>query len=347
MAPISLSTVIVAHDSLADLRVSLPRLLEQLGPRDEVIVVDSGSTDGLAAELARLAPRARLISPGANIGFAAGANHGAATATGDLVILLNPDAVVQPGWYEAIRAPWGGDFAAWMGLVLLEDGRSINTSGGVLHFTGFGWAGQVGEPIAAGPLLPTDVGFLSGACLAIPRTTWQALGGFCEHFFMYCEDVDLSLRLRLRGARLGVAPDARVTHSYEFAKGAQKWRLLERNRWATIIRTYPSALLVVVAPGLMVAELAVWATALRGGWGRMKMLAVFDLGRAVPRLRRERRAIQAERRITASSFATPLVAALNSPYLGRAGRQPIIRVGLDLYWRLARAALRADGRGNR
>ena len=225
MAPVSLSTVIVAHNSLADLRVALPRLLDQLGPEDEVIVVDSGSTDGLAAELPRVAARARLISPGANVGFAAGANRGAAAATGDLLILLNPDAVVQPGWSEAIRTPWEGEWAAWMGLVLLGDGEAINTSGGVLHFTGFGWAGQIAEPIAVGPAAPTEVGFLSGACLAIPRTTWQAVGGFSDHFFMYCEDVDLSLRLRLEGARLAVIPAARVTHRYEFAKGARKWRL--------------------------------------------------------------------------------------------------------------------------
>ena len=91
-------------------------------------------------------------------------------------------------------------------------------------------------------------------------------------------------------------------------------------------------------PALLVAELAVWATALRGGWGRMKALATVDLLRALPRLRRERRAIQAARRITAASFAAPLVAELSSPYLGQAGRQPVIRVGLELYWRLAASA---------
>lgn len=343
MARASLSTVIVAHDSLNDLRRGLPRLIAQLEPEDELIVVDNGSRDGLAEELGGLAPHARLLSPAANLGFASGANLGAAAARGDLVVLLNPDAIVAPGWADAIRAPWGGRWDAWMGLVLLGDGQAINTSGGVLHFTGFGWAGQVEEPLAAGPSVPTEVAFLSGACLAIPRTTWQTLGGFPDHFFMYCEDVDLSLRLRLRGAQLAVVPDARVVHGYQFGKGAWKWRLLERNRWATIIRTYPTALLIVVMPALLVAELAVWATALRGRWGRMKALATVDLLRALPRLRGERREIQAERRVTAASFAAPLVAELSSPYLGHAGRQPIVRIGLQLYWRLARAVLRLTG----
>ena len=70
---------------------------------------------------------------------------------------------------------------------------------------------------------------------------WERAGGFAEEFFMYHEDVDLSLRLRLAGGRLGVEPAAVVDHDYEFAKGPAKWRLLERNRWATIVRCYPGA----------------------------------------------------------------------------------------------------------
>lgn len=335
MAPLSISTVIVAHNSLADLRVALLCLLEQLEPQDEVIVVDSGSTDGLAVELPRIAPRARLISPGANVGFAAGANRGVAAATGDLLVLLNPDAIVQPGWSEAIRAPWGGPWDAWMGLVLLDDGKRINTSGGILHFTGLGWSGHVGEPAATAPSLPIEVAFLSGACMAVPRGRWQELGGFSEEFFMYCEDVDLSLRLRLCGGRLAVIPDAMVRHDYQFAKGKLKWRLLERNRWATVIRNYPGSLLILVMPALMAAELAVWITALTGGWGTMKLHATTDVARALPRLFRERRTIQERRMITAMAFATHLAPELSSPYLGGAGiaDRPVIATALRLYWR--------------
>ena len=68
-----------------------------------------------------------------------------------------------------------------------------------------------------------------------------------EQFFLYHEDVDLSLRVRLAGGALGVEPAARVDHDYEFDKGAAKWRYLERNRWATLIRTYPAALLALLA----------------------------------------------------------------------------------------------------
>jgi GT2 family glycosyltransferase len=340
MARVSLSTVIVAHESVSELRRSLPALVAQLDEDDELIIVDNASTDDLDAEVLRLAPAARVLAQTGNRGFAAGANAGAAAARGDLLVLLNPDARVLPGWSDAIRAPWGGEFAAWMGLVLLKDGRRINTSGGVLHFTGFGWAGQVGEPVQDAPAAATEVGFVSGACLAIPRAAWQTAGGFSEPFFMYCEDVDLSLKLRLSGARLGVEPAARVEHAYEFAKGPHKWRMLERNRWATLLRTFPTPLLAAVAPALLAAEVAVWAIAVRSGWGRMKALATLDLVRWLPRLRRERRAIQDGSRVSSAEFAARLTAELSSPYFGAVGTQPLVRGAMRLYWRAVLAVIR-------
>jgi GT2 family glycosyltransferase len=340
MSRARLSTVIVAHDSLADLRVALPPLLGELEPDDELVVVDNASSDGLAAELPRLAPSARLVTAPGNVGFAAGANLGARVASGDLLVLLNPDARVQPGWAGAIRAPWGGQWCGWMALITLDGGASINTSGGVLHFTGLGWAGQLGEPVGAAPRAPSAVGFLSGACLALPLATWREVGGFPEHFFMYCEDVDLSLKLRLRGGRIAVVPDAVVIHDYDFAKGALKWRLLERNRWATVLRTYPASLIALLLPALLATEVAVWFVAARGGWGRMKGLATLDVLRALPRLARERREIQRARRVSARSFAGALTPELSSPYFGRAGRQPLLGGIMRVYWRAVLALLR-------
>jgi hypothetical protein len=339
MASASLTAVIVAHDSLAELRRTLPPLVSQLGEGDELIIVDNASADGLSHELGRLAPRATLITLPENVGFAAGANAGAAASSGDLLVLLNPDALVTPGWSDAIRTPCAGRLAAWMGLVLLDGGTSINTSGGVLHFTGFGWAGQIGEPVTSAPAASHGVGFLSGACLAIPRMRWEELGGFPDHFFMYCEDVDLSLRLRLLGGELAVVPEARVEHAYEFAKGSRKWRMLERNRWATIIRTYPAPLLLLIAPALLTTEIVVWAVAARGGWGRMKALATFDLLRALPGLVRERRLIQAAARASPADFAAAMTGELSSPYFGAVGSHPAVRWALAAYWRLVLAVL--------
>jgi N-acetylglucosaminyl-diphospho-decaprenol L-rhamnosyltransferase len=332
----------VTFNSAEAIARSLPALLGQLSPEDEVIVVDNASADGTADAVAALVPIATVIRNDANTGFAAAANRGGEAATGDLIVFLNPDAIVRPGFRDAISSPMsdGRDWAAWQGLVTMERGMLVNTSGGVIHFTGVSWAGEAGQPVLSAPIGAREVAFASGACLAIPRTRWRALGGFPPEFFMYCEDADLSLRLRLAGGRIGCEPGACVDHDYQFAKGSLKWRLLERNRWALVLRTYPTALLLLVAPALVATELALWAVALASGWGRQKMLATVDVIRSLPRVVRERREIQAGRSVRASEFAAFLTPELSSTYLGPLAQNRLLSAGLRAYWAVVRALLR-------
>lgn len=341
---VTLSVVTVTYESAAAVEVSLPALVAQLQPDDELIVVDNASRDGTVAAVRRLAPAALVVESGENLGFAAGCNLGATHASGELLVFLNPDATPAAGFRAAIERPLRGreGWAAWMGLVTADAGRTVNTAGGVVHFTGISWAGQSGRGVRADEEAG-DVGFVSGACLAVPRDVWRREGGFPPRFFMYCEDVDLSLRLRLHGERIGVEPSARVEHDYAFVKGSEKWRLLERNRWATILRTYPTPLLLLLAPALVAAEVAVLAAATAGGWKGAKVASWRETVSELPRLRAERAQIQAGRRVSAAEFADGLVADLSSPYLGRAASLPPLRWALRAYWTGVRAALRRLG----
>jgi GT2 family glycosyltransferase len=340
----TLSVVIVTHDSRPALGATLPALTGQLRDGDELIIVDNASADGTAGAARELAPGAIVIETGANPGFAAACNRGAEAASGELLCLLNPDAVPGPGWREAIERPLadGRGWAAWQALVTAGGGRAINTRGGVVHFTGIAWAGGAGEPVDGreGPNgAEAAPGFVSGACLAMPLAAYRELGGLPEPFFLYHEDVDLSLRLRLAGGELGVEPGARVDHDYEFDKGARKWRYLERNRWATLIRTYPGALLVLLAPALLATELAVVLAAAAGGWLPQKLRAWSETAGSLPRLLQERRAIQARRTVGAAEFARDLTARLDSPYLGPAARSRALGLVLGAYWTLVLALL--------
>jgi N-acetylglucosaminyl-diphospho-decaprenol L-rhamnosyltransferase len=340
----SLSVVIVTHDSRDAVGETLPTLAAQLREGDELIVVDNASADGTPRRVAELAPGAIVIETGANLGFAAACNRGAEAATGELLCLLNPDAVPQPGWRDAIEWPLtqGRGWSAWQALVTAEAGRTINTRGGVVHFTGISWAGGAGEeppPLADAATATPEPGFVSGACLAIARPLYGEAGGLPEEFFLYHEDVDLSLRLRLAGGRLGVESAARVDHDYEFAKGSSKWLHLERNRWATLIRTYPAALLILIAPALLATELALVAVAAGGGWLPEKVRAWGSTIASLPRLLRERREIQARSRIGTGEFARALTAELDSPFLGSAGRSRALGVVLRAYWALVLAVL--------
>jgi GT2 family glycosyltransferase len=337
----SLSVLIVAWNSREELARTLPALLPELGEGDELIVVDNASDDGTADAVASLAPAARIVRSGRNLGFAGGCNHGAAEAQGDLLIILNPDAAPRPGFGEAIRRPWqdGRGWAAWQALVADGDGKTINSAGNPVHFTGIVWAGGHGRPIGAAPPVG-EVAALSGACLAIPRRTWVDAGGFPERFFLYHEDVDLSLRLRLAGGALGIEPAAVVDHDYEFGAREHKWRWLERNRWAFLIRVYPASLLALLAPALILTELALIPASIAAGWGKQKFAAMGEVVRWLPRLLRERRQVQSARTISPAEFAAWLTPDLDSPFIPAVTRSLPVRLALRAYWRAVLLLLR-------
>ena len=336
----TLSVLIVAYENRDDLTKTLPALLPELGEGDELVVVENKPGDGCAETVRELAPRALIVPMGGNAGFAAGINAGAEAAKGELLVILNPDATPQPGFGEAIRRPWvdGRAWGAWQALV--ADGKlcSINSAGNPLHFTGITWAGGHGRPLDRAPTAG-EVTVASGACLAIPAENWRRLGGFPAEFFLYHEDVDISVRLRAGGMAIGIEPAAVVAHDYEFGANEQKWFWLERNRLAFIVRTYPGSLLLLLAPALLATELALLLVSATGGWGREKLLANLAFLRWLPRLLRERRAVQRQRTISAGEFAAMLTPDLDSDLISPLVRSRPARIILRTYWRAVRALL--------
>lgn len=323
----ALAVVIVAYDSGAALPATLDALLPQLRDDDELVVVDNASAVPPA-----VGDRARLLSSPTNLGFAGGAVLGARETAAPLLFFLNPDAVPTPGCLDVLRtAP--ADWAAWQALVLLPGGAGVNSAGNVAHWSGIGWAGGTDVPPG-----PREVGFASGAALVVRRADWDAVGGFDPAYFMYGEDLDLSLRLRLSGRRIGVLPAASVEHDYAFAKGDYKWFHLERNRWWTLLAVYPAPLLALVAPALLALELVLLVVAARQGWLAAKLRAQAAVLRSLPSAVTRRRRVQRHRRIGSAAFADGLssdLASLNLCVPVAAGRLQAA------YWLGARGLLGA------
>jgi GT2 family glycosyltransferase len=337
----AVAVVIVTHDSASEIGATLGEVLRQLRPDDELIVVDNGSGDETVSVVRAVAPAARVVERG-NKGFAGGAVAGAAVASSPLLLFLNPDAQPAAGCLDELRrAAWERpDWGAWQALVTMDGGTRINTAGNVVHFLGVSWAGRCERPVSEAPTSLEDVAFASGAALMVRRQAWQEIGGFDERWFMYCEDLDLGLRLRLAGWGVGIAPAARVEHAYEFDKGDRKWFLLERNRWWTILSNYPGRLLLLLAPALLAAELALLAVAAQGGWLGAKLRAQWAVLRTLPAMLERRRAVQTHSRIDAAEFARHLTADLDSPFLGPVARIGPLAVAQRAYWQAVQRLLK-------
>lgn len=195
----------------------LAALSHQSYPDLTVVVVDAaGGDEELARSVGLCAPHARILDGAGLGGYAACANAGA-RAVGDapFILFLHDDAVLAPG---AVASMVEVAYAANAGvvtpkLVAFDDPRSLITVGWDLDPL-FNPAprGEPGE-LDQGQLDEVvDVDAASGAAMLVRRDLFDALGGFEEALGLIGEDVDLSVRARLAGARVVSAPHARVRH---------------------------------------------------------------------------------------------------------------------------------------
>ena len=336
--PPTLSVLIVAWNSREELARTLPALLPELGEGDELIVVDNDSGDGTAERGPRARARRRASRRAATTPASPPpATPARARRSGDLLVILNPDAAPHARLGRGDPPPLAARNAAgppgrrWSPTAAASGSTppaTPSTSPGIV------WAGGHGRPIAEAPPAG-EVTSLSGACLAIPRATWERSAASRSDFFLYHEDVDLSLRLRLAGGALGIEPAAVVDHEYEFGAREHKWRWLERNRLRLPVRVYPASLLILLAPALLATELALIPSSRsrRAGGGRSSR-AILEALAWLPRLLRERRQIQATRSVSTAEFASWLTPDLDSPFIPAIARSLPARLALRGYWRL-------------
>lgn len=289
-------------------------LLAQTNPPLEVLLVDNNPAAPLPALLDAhpLDSRVRLVHSGENLGYTAACNAAAAQARGDWLFFLNPDARADPGCLRALLNAVDDSTAVVGAQVLLPDGRT-NAGDNPLHITGISWAGRFGEPAESGP--PREVAAVSGAAMLARARSYAELDGLCARFFLYQDDADLCWRSRLAGWNVRFCPDALVWHDYEFDKGQTKWFWLERNRLWSVLSNYSVLSLLLLAPILAGAELAIATTAVRGGWVPVLLRAWLSTLRDLPAALRWRRRVQFSRRRPDSALIEAMVGRFDTPLL--------------------------------
>jgi N-acetylglucosaminyl-diphospho-decaprenol L-rhamnosyltransferase len=223
------TAVIVNYNS----GVRLGPLIETLAPEvRSVVVVDNASADG-SADAVEGRGDVTVIQNDANRGFAAAANQGAAEATTEWVVFVNPDIHLRPGDVTALLAGLQADVAAVAPLQVDESGTPKPETGGYRPTLAryLMWAlvpvrfhRRMGPWLAPPwPKRDVDVDWVSGALLGIRRSVFEQLGRFDERFFLYHEDVDFGTRARRAGYRVLCRPAVRLHH--EVAHGDPKRRV--------------------------------------------------------------------------------------------------------------------------
>jgi GT2 family glycosyltransferase len=228
--PGSVSLIVVNYNGGVFLNQCIGSAIDQV---DELIVVDNGSCDTSLKELESLFPeerKLRIIRNCRNLGFSAACNIGLDQTSGSYLLFLNPDCVLEPNTVERLVEVLEDCPDAGMvgGLLVSPDGteqgggrravptpwRSFVRATGLARFSDR-WPRLFfdfhlhKQPL---PSHPVEVEAISGACMLVRASVIKDVGKWDEGYFLHCEDLDFSMRLRRKGWKIKFVPNAKIVH---------------------------------------------------------------------------------------------------------------------------------------
>ena len=210
------SVIIVNYHSWP-LTLACVASLRATGREDvEILVVDND-----ADVVPDLPDDVSLVRSGENLGLTKAWNRAIPKTAGDLVVLLNPDTVVGEDFFEVEPSAGvaGPRILDADGELQLSARKEISFLSALLGRTSiltrlFPKSPLVRNqfPALGGHSRPTQVDWVSGACMVVRRETLEAISPLDERFFLYFEDTDLCRRARETGWRVFYLPDVEVLH---------------------------------------------------------------------------------------------------------------------------------------
>jgi N-acetylglucosaminyl-diphospho-decaprenol L-rhamnosyltransferase len=225
-----LSIIVISYNTLDMTLNCLSSVFEQTSQTPfELIVWDNASQDKSAEAIGeRFGNRIKLVVSDQNLGFAVANNRSAELASGDYLLLLNPDTVILAGAIDRLvefvaSQPNAG---IWGGMTLFGDGQlnpascwskqslwslfcrasglsSIFSKSNIFNTEGLGGWDREGV---------RSVDIVSGCFFLVRRDTWESLRGFREKYFMYGEEADFCLRAKAIGFSPIVSSEAKIIH---------------------------------------------------------------------------------------------------------------------------------------
>ncbi|MAC88606.1 glycosyltransferase family 2 protein [Maricaulis sp.] len=282
-----------------------PRLIEAVASIlaapgvDEFVLVNHGNPPELIQSLRAMAADKDnfvLVETGSNLGFARGCNIGAQRASGDVVLFLNPDAVLAKGVASRLKRSAGelGDSIWAVGARIINPDGSEQRGGrrgeltprsAMIAFLGLdrfipAFKGMhLEKEELPDEIVPVPV--VSGAAMLMPRRGFLQMGGFDERYFLHVEDIDICRKVRECGGTVWFEPRASIVH-YGGARQSSPF-FVETHKALGFIKYfwkyYPGAL-------ERLTTMAMIGPIFGAIWGRITMIQIRDKLRLVTRRRK-------------------------------------------------------------
>lgn len=207
---IRVSAIIVNYNSGTYATRCIASLLRQTGVELEIIVVDNASQDDSVPLLRQaFGDDIRLIANTENLGFGRANNLGATSASGQYLLLINPDTELSS--HDTVRILAEFTSQAEIGIAGPEIHEPLKRKQYVLPRHSYPSQSKLRFKQGL-EHLPGDIAWILGACMMLRRAVYEELSGFDPDYFLYGEDIDICLRARLAGYAIGYCPAAHITH---------------------------------------------------------------------------------------------------------------------------------------
>lgn len=333
----SVSVIVLTFNAREFVERCLTAVFQQTYVNFEVIVVDNASSDGTADFVRERFPQAQMVSSPHNGGYGAGNNLGAAHASGEILVFLNPDTVPEPDWLEQLIGAMRRHARrfATSRITLQSNRQRLNSGGNLIHFLGLSFCRGLNSPRSCFDQVELVSG-ASGAACAISHDLFERIGGFDRTFFLYHDDVDLSARALLAGEPCLYVPEATVAHDYSLSVLPTKWGWIEAHRYAVLLKVFRVRTLLILIPALLAADAMTFAyLAMRGpAYVAAKLRSYAWVVRHVDRIHRNRRRAQAIRAVSDREMLRVLADQIPYDQLAPAWLARVAKYTVDPWFRL-------------
>ncbi len=312
-----------------------------------IFIVDNAATPVSQEFLKKHCPEAIVLArPDGN--YAAANNLGARAALSAgcaYLVMANMDTEMEAEWLnELVKAldknPEAG--LAQSKILLYPKtaaGKArpkINSLGNIFHFLGFGFTSAYGEEDRELAGYPEITGYASGCAFIIRAALFEKIGGYNEDYYMYHDDTELSLKAKLTGAKIILAPRSVIYHKYEFQRHARDLYYQERNRRLVLLAFYPLYLLLLVFPAAFFMDLGLFFFSFFGGWLKteLKICAYFSCPAHYLKICRARRRLKKIAVMPFSRLAKNFSGRIEFQEINNPLLKYLVNPAFNFYWRV-------------
>ena len=314
-----------------------------------IYIIDNASTPETIKYLHDNYPEAKIL-PRLDGNYSAAGNLGFEEAKSDecdYFVSVNMDTEMNPTWLRelVLALENNPEVGIAQSKILLfpkneeeKKNPKINSLGNVIHFLGFGFTSAHGEADREIKGYPEIKGYASGCSLIIRAEIIDKIGGYNEEYYMYHDDMEISLKVKLAGYKIILAPRSIIYHKYDFKRSTKMIYYMERNRYLTLMTFYPFYLLALITIPWIIMDLGMIFYSLCSGWFKeeMKIYGYFCHFKNYDKIEVEREKIRSFSVVPFSSLAKYFAGKIEFQEIANPILKYIVNPVFNLYWWLVK-----------